>query len=176
MKIFRDNFKNHLLFYGCGAVAFGVKANGFNYLLLYFYSQIMGLPPEKVSFGLALALIIDAFTDPLIGTISDNFRSRLGRRHLFIYIFGLPAAIAYYFLWSPPALDQNSLFVYFVSLTVLTRFLMTFYEVPSVALGPELSLDYDKRTKLSASRYLFGWWGGLTMATLVYLVQPFYSL
>ena len=47
---------------------------------------------------------------------------------------------------------------------------MTFYEVPSVALGPELSLDYDKRTKLSAARYLFGWWGGLTMATLVYLV------
>ena len=39
---------------------------------------------------------------------------------------------------------------------------MTFYEVPSVALGPELSLDYDKRTKLSAARYLFGWWGGLT--------------
>ena len=88
MKIFKDNFKNHLLFYGSGAVAFGVKANGFNYLLLYFYSQIMGLPPEKVSFGLAIALVIDAFTDPLIGTISDNFRSKLGRRHLFIYIFG----------------------------------------------------------------------------------------
>ena len=170
MKLFKDNFKNHLLFYGCGAVAFGVKANGFNYLLLYFYSQIMGLPPEKVSFGLAIALVIDAFTDPLIGTISDNFRSKLGRRHLFIYIFGLPAAISYYFLWSPPSLDQDNLFIYFISLTILTRFLMTFYEVPSVALGPELSLDYDRRTKLSAARYLFGWWGGLTMATLVYLV------
>ena len=108
--------------------------------------------------------------DPLIGTISDNFRSKLGRRHLFIYIFGLPAAVSYYFLWSPPSLDQDNLFIYFISLTILTRFLMTFYEVPSVALGPELSLDYDKRTKLSAARYLFGWWGGLTMATLVYLV------
>ena len=59
MKLFKDKFKNHLLFYGCGAIAFGVKANGFNYLLLYFYSQVMGLPPEKVSFGLAIALIID---------------------------------------------------------------------------------------------------------------------
>ena len=170
MKVFKDKFKNHLLFYGCGAIAFGVKANGFNYLLLYFYSQVMGLPPEKVSFGLAIALIIDAITDPLIGAISDNFKSKFGRRHLFIYVFGLPAGISYYFLWSPPQLDPDTLFYYFIGLTVLTRFLMTFYEVPSVALGPELSLDYDNRTKLSASRYLFGWWGGLTMATLVYLV------
>ena len=47
---------------------------------------------------------------------------------------------------------------------------MTLYEIPSVAIGPELTLDYDERTKFAAARYFFGWWGGLSMALLVYFV------
>ena len=85
------------LFYGFGAVANGAKANGFNYLLLFYYSQVIGLRADLVSLGILIALIFDAISDPLIGYLSDNFRSRWGRRHPFMYAAGIPVAVAYYF-------------------------------------------------------------------------------
>ncbi len=158
------------LFYGFGAVANGAKANGFSYLLLFYYSQVIGLRADLVSLGILIALIFDAVSDPLVGFISDKFHSPLGRRHPFMYISGLPVAIAYYFMWSPPDWDQNALFLYFVCMAVLIRTMITLYEVPATALVAELTDDYDERTELVSYRYFFAWWGGLTMAVLNYLV------
>lgn len=158
------------LYYGFGAVANGAKSNGFNYLLLFYYSQVIGLRADLVSIGILIALIFDAISDPLVGYISDNFHSRLGRRHPFMYAAGLPVAVAYYFLWSPPAFDQDALFLYFVCMAVLIRTMITFYEIPATALVAELTDDYDQRTEMMSFRYFFGWWGGLTMAVLNYLV------
>jgi glycoside/pentoside/hexuronide:cation symporter, GPH family len=158
------------LYYGVGAVAYGAKSNGFNYLLLFFYSQVVGLPAQWVSFGIFLALLVDAISDPLVGYFSDNLRSRWGRRHPLMYLAGLPAAIAYYYLWAPPDLDQTGLFIYFVTLAIIIRTLLTFYEIPSTSLVAEFTDDYDLRTRFLSFRHFFGWWGGLTMSVLVYLV------
>ena len=87
------------LYYGFGAVANGAKSNGFNYLLLFYYSQVIGLRADLVSVGILIALIFDAVSDPLVGYISDNFHSPWGRRHPLMYAAGLPVAVAYYFLW-----------------------------------------------------------------------------
>ena len=158
------------LYYGFGAVANGAKSNGFNYLLLFYYSQVVGLRADLVSLGILIALVFDAISDPLVGYISDNTHSRLGRRHPYMYAAGLPVALAYYFLWSPPAWDQTGLFLYFVCMAVLIRTLITFYEIPATALVAELTDDYDQRTEMMSFRYFFGWWGGLTMAVMNYLV------
>ena len=158
------------LFYGFGAVANGATANGFNYLLLFYYSQVIGLRADLVSLGILIALIVDAVSDPMVGYISDTVRSKLGRRHPFMYGAGLPVAAAYFLLWSPPDLPETELFLYFVGMSVLIRTLITFYEIPATALVAELTEDYDKRTELMSFRYFFAWWGGLTMAVLNYLV------
>lgn len=158
------------LFYGFGAVANGAKSNGFSYLLLFYYSQVIGLRADLVSLGILIALVFDAVSDPLIGYISDNFHSRWGRRHPFMYASAIPVSIAYYFIWSPPAWDQTELFLYFVCMAITIRTLITFYEVPATALVSELTDDYDQRTEMLSFRYFFGWWGGLTMAILNYLV------
>ncbi len=157
------------LFYGFGAVANGAKSNGFNYLLLFFYSQVVGLPPQWVSLGIFIALLVDAIVDPWIGYVSDHLHSRWGRRHPLMYAAGVPVALIYYFLWSPPELAPQAMFVYFVSLAILIRILISFYEIPSTALVAELTQDYDQRTQFMSFRFFFGWWGGLTMAVLVYL-------
>ncbi len=157
------------IFYGFGAVANGAKSNGFNYLLLFFYSQVIGLPPQWVSLGIFIALLFDAISDPVVGYVSDHLRSRWGRRHPLMYAAGIPTAAAYYFLWSPPQLDAESMFIYFVCMAILIRTLITFYEIPATALVAELTQDYDQRTQFMSFRFFFGWWGGLTMAVLVYL-------
>jgi len=155
------------LFYGLGSVAYGVKDNGFSSLLLLFYNQVLGLSAERVGLAIMLALVVDSVLDPLVGYISDNWKSRWGRRHPFMYFAAAPAAFAFYMLWRPPVgLSQDQLFVYLLVTAVVVRTLITFYEIPSTALGAELSENYDQRTSLFGYRFFFGWWGGLTMTVL----------
>jgi Na+/melibiose symporter-like transporter len=159
------------LAYGFGSVAYGVKDNGFAFLLLLYYNQVLGLPERFVGFGIMIALVLDAVSDPIVGYVSDNWHSRWGRRHPFMYASALPVAVSYFYLWNPPrALSDSALFAYFLAMAVLVRTCITFYEVPSTSLVAELSPDYDQRTSMLGFRYFFGWWGGLTMAVLAYAV------
>jgi len=130
------------LLYGFGTVAYGIKDNGFNFLLLIFYNQLLGLPAQRVGLAIMIALIIDGFSDPLIGHFSDRFHSRLGRRHFFMYISALPCALVYYLLWNPPTgLGASALFWYLLVTAILVRILIALYEVPSAALLAELGAD-----------------------------------
>ena len=82
------------LLYGLGSAAFGVKDNGFTVLLMLFYNQALGVPAATVGLAVMIALIVDAIFDPLIGAWSDNVRSRLGRRHPFMYASAIPIAVS----------------------------------------------------------------------------------
>lgn len=157
------------LFYGVGSVAYGVKDNGFSFFLLFYYNQVLGLPEAWVGAGIFAALMVDAFSDPLVGYVSDNWHSRWGRRHPFMYFAAVPAGFSFYFLFNPPAgLSDANLFAYFVTLAVVVRSFITLYEIPSTSLVAELSDDYDTRTSMLSYRYFFGWWGGLSMAVLAF--------
>jgi glycoside/pentoside/hexuronide:cation symporter, GPH family len=157
------------LFYGLGSIAYGVKDQGFSYLLLIYYNQVLGLPVQWVGFALLLALVFDAFLDPIVGNWSDRLHSRLGRRHPFMYAAALPVAASYIMLWDPPAgLSHGAMFAYLVVISIIVRIFITFYEIPSSALAPELTDNYHERTSFLAYRYFFGWAGGLTMATLAF--------
>ncbi|HXC55732.1 MAG TPA: MFS transporter [Rhizomicrobium sp.] len=153
------------LVYGLGSVAFGTKDLGFSTFLLIFYNQVLGLPATLVSFAIMIALVADAVFDPIIGEISDNWRSRLGRRHPFMYGAAVPIAVLYFLLWNPPAWHGGALFGYLIVAAIAVRMAIACYEIPSAALAPELSPDYDQRTSLMAFRFLFGTvGGGITIA------------
>jgi GPH family glycoside/pentoside/hexuronide:cation symporter len=156
------------LFYGFGSVAFGVKDQGFATLLLFFYNQVLGAPSQMVGRAIAIALFFDAFADPIVGTISDNVRSRWGRRHPFMYASAIPVAIAYFFLWNPPRVSGPALFVYLVAIVIVVRTFITLHEIPSSALVAELTPDYNQRTSFLSYRFLFGWLGGLSMTLLAF--------
>src|SRR5215472_1466597 len=160
--------------YGLGSVAFGTKDAGFNTFLLIYYNQVLGVRASLVSLAAAIALVFDALADPLIGEISDNWRSRLGRRHPFLYGAALPIALFYFLLWNPPHWEPSNLFFYLLATAVLVRICISLYEVPSTALTPELSESYTERTTLLSFRFLFGAVGaGVTIAIpLTYFMVP----
>src|SRR5665213_2758336 len=162
------------LFYGFGSVAFGIKDNGFQTILLLFYNQVIGLPGPLVGLAIAIALMVDAFLDPIVGQISDNFHSRWGRRHPFMYASALPVAVSYLLLWNPPHWSPAHLFWYLTGVAIVIRTFITFYEVPSAALAAELTQGYDERTVLLSYRYFFGWVGGLAvyLVALALLLRP----
>jgi Na+/melibiose symporter-like transporter len=165
------SFLTTKLYYGFGSVAYGVKDNGFSYFLLLYYNQVLGLPAAWVGAAIMLALVFDAFSDPVVGYTSDNLHSRWGRRHPFMYGSVVPVAISYFLLWNPPeGLGPEALFGYLLVLAILVRTFITFYEIPSSSLVAELTDDYDERTSMLSYRYFFGWWGGLTMALVAYFV------
>ncbi len=156
------------LAYGVGSVAYGIKDNGFSTLLLLFYNQVVGLPAQMVGLAVMVALIFDAFADPVIGHLSDNTRSRWGRRHPFLYAAALPVGALYLLLWNPPRGDDTVTLVYLLVVAILVRTAISCYEVPSSALAPELSSDYHERTSILGYRYLFGWAGGMGMLLLTF--------
>ncbi|WP_129782429.1 MFS transporter [Peristeroidobacter soli] len=156
--------------YGLGSVAFGIKDNGFNIILLLFYNQVIGLPAYLVSGAIAMVLVVEGILDPIIGQVSDNFRSRWGRRHPFMYASALPVALSYLMLWNPPEMSQSATLAYLVCVALVVRTFISFYEIPSAALVPELTDDYDKRTSFLAFRSCFAWYGGLTMSFLSFRV------
>ena len=155
--------------FGIGGAAEGIKNNGFEYVLLFFYSNILGVDAGLVALVLLIALIIDAISDPVVGYWSDNMRTKLGRRHPFMYGALIPIAVTYYFAWNPPAgMSGNELFFWLLTCTIAVRLAFTFYDVPSTALAAELTQDYDARTSLMSIRYFFGWFGGLTIQILLF--------
>lgn len=156
--------------FGFGSVATGVTETGFNYFLLIFYSQVVGLDARLVSLAITVSLVLDAFVDPVAGYWSDNLRSRWGRRHPFMYAAAVPVALAYAALWMPPSsLGGAGLFWWLLGFSIVTRICFTFYETPSSALLPELTYDYDERSSVQGLRLFFGWSGGNVMTVLMFV-------
>jgi len=154
--------------YGFGAVAYGIKDNGFSVFLLIFYNQVIGLPAAWVGLILLIALLLDALIDPAVGHLSDRTRSRWGRRHPWLYASAIPIALTWFFLWIPPTGEQWVQLGYLLVLATLVRMSISLNEVPSIALAPEMTPDYHERTAVLGWRYLFGWTGGLLILAAGY--------
>lgn len=150
--------------YGFGSIADGIKSTAFSTYLLLYFNQVLGVPAAIVSTAIALTLVVDAIADPLIGRFSDLTRSRLGRRHPFIYGAALPAAVFFALTWFPPELSDMGMGVWIFVTASLARMSLSAYQVPANALGSELTQDYAERTRLYGLRYWFAYAGTFAFA------------
>lgn len=120
---------------------------------MFYYNQVLGLSGTLSGTAVFIAVLFDALSDPLVGSLSDTTRSRWGRRHPYMYAAALPFAASFYYLFAPPdGLSETGLFIWLTGFAVLTRTFLTFYSVPHMSLGAELSQDYDERTLLASLR------------------------
>lgn len=150
--------------YGFGSIADGIKSTAFSTYLLLYFNQVLGVPAAIVSTAIALTLAVDAIADPVIGRLSDITRSRLGRRHPFIYGGAIPAALFFALTWFPPELGDFGMGVWIFLTASLARVSMSTYQVPANALGSELTQDYAERTRLYGLRYWFAYAGTFAFA------------
>jgi GPH family glycoside/pentoside/hexuronide:cation symporter len=152
--------------FGVGQAAEGLKNGAFGTFLLFYYNQVLGMPGTLAGIAVGIALIVDAFTDPLAGSLSDHWHSRHGRRHPFMYASIVPLAVTFYFLFHPMVSSDLGLFVWLVIFTNLSRTSMTLYHVPHIALGAEMTDDFAERSSVVGFRQFFATFGAL-MATVV---------
>ncbi len=156
--------------YAVGAIAYGIKENGFTVFLLLYYNQVVGLPSGLVGTVIAVALVFDAMIDPLIGVLSDRTHTRWGRRHPWLYGSAIPIALAWLMLWFPPSGSQQLVLGWLLIAAILARAAIATNEVPSLAMAPEMTTDYHERTSVLRYRYLFGWAGGLIALIAAYRI------
>lgn len=152
--------------YGVGQLAEGLKNGALSTFLLFYYSQVVGLSPTLAGLAIGISLAFDAVIDPIIGSISDHWRSRWGRRHPFIFIALVPMTVAFIMLFSPPVSGDVALFAWLLFWVIIVRLAMSMYLIPYLALGAELSNDFSERVSLVGFRMFFSIAGGAAASTI----------
>ena len=103
--------------------------------------------------------IFDSITDPIMGFISDNTRSRFGRRKQYVFLGGLVMGIAFIVMWQ--LYKENTVsynFWYFFIWSIVFYLGLTLFSVPYVAMGYEMTDDFHERTDIMAIAQWIGQW------------------
>lgn len=153
------------LLYGLGFSSQGIKDGLFQVFLFFYYTQVLGLDPALTGTATVIALLFDAISDPMVGVISDNWKSKKwGRRHPFMFLSALPLGVTIWLLFLPPeTMGEMGLFWWMTIFTILVRISLTLFIVPAMSLGAELSSDYQERTSITSIRITFG----VTISTII---------
>lgn len=120
---------------------------------IFMIVLVMGLGMDPLLVGIlgAVPRLFDAITDPLMGYISDNSRTRWGRRRPYIFVGAIITGVAFMLMWQIyPENGEAYNFVYFLLLSLLFYLGYTIFATPLVALGYEMSPDFHERTRIMA--------------------------
>lgn len=125
--------------------------------VFFYYTAVLGLSGSMVGIALAISMCVDALFDPLIGSTSDNVRSKWGRR-LPLMVVGAPlTGLTVWMLFSPPpGLAEVVLFGWLVASKLLLRGCASIYNLPYAALGAEMASGYVDRASVAAYRGVYG--------------------
>jgi Na+/melibiose symporter-like transporter len=145
------------LWYTLGQLGEGIKNESFSYFLLFYYTNVLDLSGTLAGFAYLISMLVDAVADPMMGVLTDRTKSRMGRRHPWIFASALPLALSLWLVFAPPdGLTQWQLFGWMLTWTLINRFALTMFHVPYLALGAELTRDWHERTVLVSMRHSFG--------------------
>ena len=146
-------------------IAFGVGMLGNQMfpaaLGIFMVVLVQGLGMDPVLWGVLFFLprLSDALTDPVMGFISDNTRSRWGRRRPYVFVGSIVAGVSYVFMWQLyPENGQMYNFWYFLVLAFVFYLGLTIFATPYVAMGYEMSDHFHERTRLMAVAQWIGQW------------------
>ncbi len=162
-----DRIPFHLkLVYGLGAFVNNTLAAAIGGMIIVL-NLGLGLSPALVGTLGALPRLMDALTDPLMGYISDNTRSRWGRRRPYLFVGAIAVGIVFILLWQLPLGKSDSYyFWYFLAGSLIFYLAYTVYATPWVALGYELTPDYHERTRLMGVQNFIG--------NIAYMISPYF--
>ncbi|PNR98661.1 sugar transporter [Petrotoga mexicana DSM 14811] len=164
------------LFYASGDIFGGGAFNIINFFYAIFLTDVIGLKMQYIAPILLIGKIWDAVTDPLMGFITDNTRTRFGRRRPYLLAGTFLIFISFFILWYPASFpNQLGKFIYALIAYIAFTTVYTMVMTPYTALGAELTLDYHERTSLNSYRLAFSLAAGLVCAVLPMLIVNAFS-
>ncbi len=156
---------------GMGEIA-GAGRQSIDHLALPVYNIMLGVSPLLVTIVMSMVRFLDAITDPLAGSLSDNTRSRFGRRKPYLLAASIACAIALPLVWwVPTGLTEHGYFVYFLITLFGFYAAYSFFDVPLIGLALEASPDYNERTRVAAYKAFFSHGTAILAAWLFAVTQ-----
>ena len=156
------------LAYGSAEFSVSIVFTTISIFFLFFLTEVVGISPAAGSMVLSVAVLWDAFSDPIMGIVSDRTPGRYGRRRPYILASAVPYGVIFWLLFVVPPLRGNMLIAYYMFVALLMHTAMTILDVPYTAMAAEMTRDYDERTSLVSYRVICGSVGTLLVASVFY--------
>ncbi len=139
--------------YAMGVVSDHYAVFALSAFLMPFFNVTLGLSASMVALAMGLARFWDAINDPLVGSISDNWRSRFGRRKPFLFMGAILCGIVFPLIWLVPSdWSHTWMFIWLCAILLIYYTCYSLLSVPYESLGMELTPDYQERTNIYAVR------------------------
>ena len=149
--------------YGLGAIVNNLLGGAIGYMSIVL-NVGLGINPALVGTLQAIPRLTDALTDPIMGYISDNTRSKYGRRRPYIFIGAILVGLTFALMWQlPEGYSEMFYFWFFLIGSIIFYLFYTIFATPWVALGYELTSDYHERTLLMGVMNFMGQFAWITL-------------
>lgn len=157
--------------YGFGEFYGGGSFIVISLLFIFFLTDVVGISPFLAGLIVMIGKGWDAISDPIMGHLSDNMKSRYGRRRIFFLVGIIPVAVTFCMLWLSVRLESELVsFLYYALAYLLFSTVFTMVMIPYRALNAEMTLDYKVRTRLTATKAIFSQVASLLSATVPKLI------
>lgn len=156
--------------YGIGDVGNNIAYGAVGFYFVFFLTDVAGVSPLWAGYIFMIIRIWNAFSDLIMGILSDHTKSRFGRRRPFLLFGAIPLGICFSLLWLVPVENHTKLIFYYTIIGFLFNTLYSLVSIPYNALLPELSQDYNERTSISGYKMAFSFVGSLLSAMGVTLI------
>lgn len=153
--------------FAVGDFGFNLYWQGLGLFLIYFQTDVLGIPPSLAGLCYLVASIWDGLCDPLMGLLADRTRSRWGRFRPYLLFGSVPLALGFTLAFSAPHLPLPLLIAYTLTAQLLVRALYNALAIPYSSLSATITRSSDERTALSGLRMQFAFAGGVAAAYLM---------
>ncbi|PKE32823.1 MFS transporter [Rahnella sp. AA] len=161
--------------FGLGDAASHIVFDSSVAILAYFYTNIYGLPPAVMGTLFLLVRILDAITDPIMGAIADQTKSRWGRFRPWLLIICIPFAVSCVLVYSTPDFEQTGKIVYAVFAYIFMTIMYTAINIPYCSLGAAITADPQDNLSLQSWRFAIAPIGGAMGTALILPLADFIS-
>ncbi|MGJ8642134.1 MAG: MFS transporter [Luteolibacter sp.] len=158
--------------YGTGMLAYALMMNGYSQMVNPIFNISLGISPVVIGWIFAIGSFWEALVSPILGSVSDNTRSQLGRRRPWIALGSVLSALSFAAIWWVPEEKSDLYYSAHLAVTTLVFYLsFAIFSVSYMALGMELSPDYHERTAVVAYRTFLAKIGLMLAGTMFWWTQ-----
>ncbi|UGS42771.1 glycoside-pentoside-hexuronide (GPH):cation symporter [Pseudocitrobacter corydidari] len=153
--------------YGLGDAASHIVFDNVMLYLMFFYTDIAGLPAAFVGSMFLITRILDAISDPCMGLLADRTRTRWGKFRPWILWAAIPFGISCYFTYTVPELSLTGKMIYATVTYIALTLLYTIVNIPYCALGAVITSDPQQRISMQSWRFVLATAGGMLSTALM---------
>lgn len=150
--------------YGMGDTASNIVFQGVNILLLYFYTDVMGIAPATVALIFVGVRIWDTVNDPVMGIIADRTQTKHGKYRPYLLWMAVPFGLVTFMTFAGPSLSEPLKIAYATVTYLILMMVYTAINVPYSALMGVMTSNSEQRTILSSYRFVGAFTAGLIIS------------